>query len=317
MQLQGLAPAPPTAACPSRLVAQGSWGATLPLPELGSPLCVCACRGLTLVPAPQDLSRKDCLEAPGSGLGELPPASAKLSTSPSAVGTLKRPTSLSRHASAAGFPLTAAGPRAAPKGHKTPTSYSPVDGGEGPFIDTEDISQLLMDVARFAEALENLRDVVLRDGECRMPPAPASPSAAHAAPNHPPPRGQHGSIPTPGTDRTRGWGVSAWARRGPGPPGGHAELQQPWAEGGGWLLGAQSQDNVASCLRAIFIRPLSCLQRGGASCLPGPPEPYGAQPPGPPTHWTSLAGAGGGMGQMPRHGHGAGGAVGPQAGVPA
>ncbi|XP_035751497.1 rho GTPase-activating protein 45 [Egretta garzetta] len=55
------------------------------------------------------------------------------------------------------------------------------------------------------------------------------------------------------------------------------------------------------------------LPRGGASCLPGPPEPYGAQPPGPPTHWTSLAGVGGGMGQMPRHGHGAGGAVGPQA----
>uniref|UniRef100_A0A8B9RR11 Rho GTPase activating protein 45 n=1 Tax=Accipiter nisus TaxID=211598 RepID=A0A8B9RR11_9AVES len=117
-------------------------------------------------PIPQtlpDLSRKDCLEAPGSGLGELPPASSKLSTSPSAVGTLKRPTSLSRHASAAGFPLTAAGPRAVPKGHKTPTSYSPMDGGEGPFIDTEDISQLLTDVARFADALENLRDVVLRD----------------------------------------------------------------------------------------------------------------------------------------------------------
>ncbi|XP_074019838.1 rho GTPase-activating protein 45 [Numenius arquata] len=109
-----------------------------------------------------DLSRKDCLEAPGPGLGELPPASSKLSTSPSTVGTLKRPTSLSRHASAAGFPLTPAGPRAVPKGHKTPTSYSPMDG-EGPFIDTEDISQLLTDVARFAEALENLRDVVLRD----------------------------------------------------------------------------------------------------------------------------------------------------------
>ncbi|XP_074707698.1 rho GTPase-activating protein 45 isoform X2 [Strix uralensis] len=110
-----------------------------------------------------DLSRKDCLEAPGASLGELPPTSSKLSTSPSAVGTLKRPTSLSRHASAAGFPLTAAGPRAVPKGHKTPMAYSPMEGGEGPFIDTEDISQLLTDVARFADALENLRDVVLRD----------------------------------------------------------------------------------------------------------------------------------------------------------
>lgn len=117
-------------------------------------------------PIPQtlpDLSRKDCLEAPGSSLGDLPPASSKLSSSPSAVGTLKRPTSLSRHASAAGFPLTAGAPRAMPKGHKTPTSYSPMEGGEGPFIDVEDISQLLTDVARFADALENLRDVVLRD----------------------------------------------------------------------------------------------------------------------------------------------------------
>ncbi|NXK40854.1 HMHA1 protein, partial [Piprites chloris] len=77
-------------------------------------------------------------------------------------GTLKRPTSLSRHASAASFPLPAA-PRAVSKGHKTPTSYSPVEGGEGPFIDPEDISQLLADVARFADALEKLRDVVLRD----------------------------------------------------------------------------------------------------------------------------------------------------------
>ncbi|NWV15732.1 HMHA1 protein, partial [Ptilonorhynchus violaceus] len=77
-------------------------------------------------------------------------------------GTLKRPTTLSRHASAAGFPLPAA-PRAVPKGHKTPTSYNPMEGGEGPFIDPEDISQLLADVARFADALENLRDVVLRD----------------------------------------------------------------------------------------------------------------------------------------------------------
>ncbi|NXP51204.1 HMHA1 protein, partial [Heliornis fulica] len=78
-------------------------------------------------------------------------------------GTLKRPTSLSRHASAAGFPLTPAGPRAVPKGHKTPTTYSPMDGGDSPFIDPEDICHMLADVSRFADALENLRDVVLRD----------------------------------------------------------------------------------------------------------------------------------------------------------
>ncbi|XP_039551635.1 rho GTPase-activating protein 45 isoform X2 [Passer montanus] len=116
-------------------------------------------------PVPQslpELSRKDCLEAPGCSAGELPAGSAKLSSSPSAVGTLKRPTSLSRHASAAGFALPTA-PRAGPKGHKTPMAYSPLEGGEGPFIDPEDISQLLADVARFADALEKLRDVVLRD----------------------------------------------------------------------------------------------------------------------------------------------------------
>ncbi|KAM9369069.1 rho GTPase-activating protein 45 [Phaethornis superciliosus] len=110
-----------------------------------------------------DLSRKDCLDTSGSGLGEVPPASSKLSPSPSTVGTLKRPSNLSRHASASGFPLPTSGPRAVPKGHRTPTSYSPMEGGEGPFIDPEDISQLLAFVARFAEALENLRDVVLRD----------------------------------------------------------------------------------------------------------------------------------------------------------
>lgn len=116
-------------------------------------------------PVPQslpDLSRKDCLEAPGSSMGELPPAGSKLSSSPSAVGTLKRPTSLSRHASATGFSLPTA-PRAVSKGHKSPMSYSPMEGGEGSFIDPEDISQLLADVARFADALEKLRDVVLRD----------------------------------------------------------------------------------------------------------------------------------------------------------
>uniref|UniRef100_A0A8C5INP5 Rho GTPase activating protein 45 n=1 Tax=Junco hyemalis TaxID=40217 RepID=A0A8C5INP5_JUNHY len=107
------------------------------------------------LPVSVELSRKDCLDAPGCSVAELPAGSAKLSSSPGTVGTLKRPTSLSRHASAAGFPL--------PKGHKTPLCYSPMEGGDGPFIDPEDISQLLADVARFAEALEKLRDVVLRD----------------------------------------------------------------------------------------------------------------------------------------------------------
>lgn len=171
---------------------------------------------LTLSLAPQDLSRKDCLEAPGSSVGELSPGSAKLSSSPSTVGTLKRPTSLSRHASATSFSLPAV-PRAMPKGHKTPTSYSPMEGGDGPFIDPEDISQLLADVARFADALEKLRDVVLRDGEC-------PPHAKH----------QH-----PGTDPPVGGGLSL----GQGPQG----TVQPQSEvvGEGWVSGARSQDKCS------------------------------------------------------------------------
>ncbi|XP_019393801.1 PREDICTED: minor histocompatibility protein HA-1 isoform X1 [Crocodylus porosus] len=111
----------------------------------------------------KDLPRKDCLEAPPSSLADQGLSSPKLSSSPSAMGTLKRPTSLSRHASAAGFPLASAGTRGIAKGHKTPTSYSPVDSAEAPFIEVEDIPQLLTYVALFAEALEKLRDVVLRD----------------------------------------------------------------------------------------------------------------------------------------------------------
>lgn len=150
------------------------------------------CCALTLPLAPQDLSRKDCLDAPGSSAGELPAAGAKLSSSPSSVGTLKRPTSLSRHASAAGFSLPAG-----PKGHKTPMSYSPMEGGDGPFIDPEDISRLLAHVAHFADALENLRDIVLRDGEC--PP--------------------HPNIAAPWDRATRGWG-SLPGPEGTGTPGG-------------------------------------------------------------------------------------------------
>uniref|UniRef100_A0A674IH67 Rho GTPase activating protein 45 n=1 Tax=Terrapene triunguis TaxID=2587831 RepID=A0A674IH67_9SAUR len=119
--------------------------------------------GSPIPQTPSELPRKDGLEAPNSSLVDLSMSSAKLSSSPSTVGTLKRPTSLSRHASAAGFPLSPAGTRGIAKGQKTPAAYSPIESGEGTFIDVEDISQLLADVARFAEGLEKLRDVVLRD----------------------------------------------------------------------------------------------------------------------------------------------------------
>uniref|UniRef100_A0A670K881 Rho GTPase activating protein 45 n=1 Tax=Podarcis muralis TaxID=64176 RepID=A0A670K881_PODMU len=81
-------------------------------------------------------------------------------SAPTPAGTLKRPTSLSRHASAAGFPLSPAIPRGLGKAAK---AYSPCDGGEGSLMEPEEISQLLADVTRLAEPLEKLRDVVLRE----------------------------------------------------------------------------------------------------------------------------------------------------------
>ncbi|KAM3938819.1 rho GTPase-activating protein 45 isoform 2-T2 [Leptodactylus fuscus] len=105
-------------------------------------------------PAPQsEAPRKDVIESSTDG-----PSNPALS-SPLPSGTLKRPTSLSRHASAAGIPLSS--PRS--KVSKPAGAPSPPESGEGPFIEVEDISQLLGDVARFAERLEKLRDVVLAD----------------------------------------------------------------------------------------------------------------------------------------------------------
>lgn len=88
-----------------------------------------------------------------------------------ATGTLKRPTSLSRHASAAGFPLPGATSWTLGRSHRSPlTAASPAEPPvEGPWPDAVgDISQLLVDVARFAEGLEKLKEYVLRDGESQQ-----------------------------------------------------------------------------------------------------------------------------------------------------
>ncbi|KAM4628608.1 rho GTPase-activating protein 45 isoform 1-T1 [Polymixia lowei] len=83
---------------------------------------------------------------------------------PSPVATLKRPTALSRHASAAGFPLQSwVFTKGQGKGALTPTT--PADGSESTAIEVEDIPALLRDVARFAEAVEKLKDVVLAEGK--------------------------------------------------------------------------------------------------------------------------------------------------------
>ncbi|XP_076414907.1 rho GTPase-activating protein 45 isoform X2 [Peromyscus maniculatus bairdii] len=107
----------------------------------------------------EELPRKECTEAPGPE----PPATS-LSTGAKATGTLKRPTSLSRHASAAGFPLSGAATWTLGRGYRSPLSaVSPAElPGEGPFPEgVEDISTLLADVARFAEGLEKLKEFVL------------------------------------------------------------------------------------------------------------------------------------------------------------
>ncbi|CAB1314030.1 unnamed protein product [Coregonus sp. 'balchen'] len=76
---------------------------------------------------------------------------------PSPGATMKRPTGLSRHASAAGFPIHSwVFTKAQGKGPVTPQ-----DSLESTAIEVEDIPSLLRDVAHFAEAVEKLKDVVL------------------------------------------------------------------------------------------------------------------------------------------------------------
>ncbi|XP_068599602.1 rho GTPase-activating protein 45 [Brachionichthys hirsutus] len=83
---------------------------------------------------------------------------------PSPVATLKRPTALIRHASAAGFPLQSwVFTKGQGKGALTPTP--PSESPESTAIEVEDIPALLRDVARFAEAVEKLKDVVLAEGK--------------------------------------------------------------------------------------------------------------------------------------------------------
>ncbi|XP_017351114.2 rho GTPase-activating protein 45 isoform X1 [Ictalurus punctatus] len=86
---------------------------------------------------------------------------SKLMASPTA--NLKRSTGLSRHASAAGFPFQTAGAWGFNR-----NQGKCFESTEGTAIDVEDIPPLLRDVARFAEAVEKLKDVVLyEDKESR------------------------------------------------------------------------------------------------------------------------------------------------------
>ncbi|XP_036705079.1 rho GTPase-activating protein 45 isoform X2 [Balaenoptera musculus] len=120
---------------------------------------------------PEELPRRDGADAVSLAPSLEPPSVA---LNAKATGTLKRPTSLSRHASAAGFPLSGASTWTLGRGHRSPLSTaSPAEGPiQGPCPDTvEDISHLLADVARFAEGLEKLKECVLREDllEARRP----------------------------------------------------------------------------------------------------------------------------------------------------
>ncbi|XP_037360803.1 rho GTPase-activating protein 45 isoform X2 [Talpa occidentalis] len=127
-------------------------------------------------PSPQQLSgelpKRDGADAVSLGSSLEPPS---LASNIKATGTLKRPTSLSRHASAAGFPLSGTSTWTLGRGHRSPLSVaSPEVPVEGLSLDAaEDISQLLADVSRFAKGLDNLKECVLQDDllEARGPMA--------------------------------------------------------------------------------------------------------------------------------------------------
>uniref|UniRef100_A0A672I9L2 Rho GTPase activating protein 45b n=1 Tax=Salarias fasciatus TaxID=181472 RepID=A0A672I9L2_SALFA len=133
-----------------------------PLP---SPLLVYAS---TLSPAgaQQDPSLS-CPNTPSAQHNKLAAMHGVGSQSP--VATLKRPTALSRHASAAGLPLQSwVFTRGQGKGALAPAP--PPECPESTAIEVEDIPALLRDVARFGEAVEKLKDVVLvEDTESQRP----------------------------------------------------------------------------------------------------------------------------------------------------
>ncbi|CAB1326567.1 unnamed protein product [Coregonus sp. 'balchen'] len=85
------------------------------------------------------------------------------SPSPVLGACLRRPTALSRHASAAGLPLQAAGAWAFSKTQGKGASWasSPTTEASDVGIEVEDIPSLLRDVACFAEAVEKLKEMVL------------------------------------------------------------------------------------------------------------------------------------------------------------
>uniref|UniRef100_A0A672T1K6 Rho GTPase activating protein 45 n=1 Tax=Sinocyclocheilus grahami TaxID=75366 RepID=A0A672T1K6_SINGR len=92
-----------------------------------------------------------------------PSVSLSLVGSPSPMGTLKRPTSLSRNQSAAGFPIQSWVFSKGAGKSVIAQSPSPETPETTVAIEVEDIPSLLRIVERFAKAVEKLKDVVLED----------------------------------------------------------------------------------------------------------------------------------------------------------
>ncbi|XP_035279864.1 rho GTPase-activating protein 45, partial [Anguilla anguilla] len=147
-------------------------------------LCVCNCQLSVL----QEQPRRDVVDsAPSSSAvapppaGLLDPASSscpgtpsslhgRLAGCPSPGATLKRPTALSRHASSAGtWGFSKAHHVKGAAALHSPASDGVAEGGVA--IEVTDIPPLLRDVARFAEAVEKLKDVVMGEDkqETRRP----------------------------------------------------------------------------------------------------------------------------------------------------
>uniref|UniRef100_A0A8C1JP55 Rho GTPase activating protein 45a n=2 Tax=Cyprinus carpio TaxID=7962 RepID=A0A8C1JP55_CYPCA len=117
----------------------------------------------------QEHSPSDTIDGPCT-LAPPDPGPLSCPGTPSPYCTLKRPTALSRHASAAGFPFQTSGTWGFHKGYvRSALSYGhAADCTETSVIEVEDIPSLLRDVARFAEAVEKLKDMVL--GEVKEEP---------------------------------------------------------------------------------------------------------------------------------------------------
>ncbi|XP_057181430.1 rho GTPase-activating protein 45 isoform X2 [Triplophysa rosa] len=108
-------------------------------------------------------SSPSVLEVPSSCPGTPSNLHTKQVGCPSPMGTLKRPTSLSRNPSAAGFPIQSwVFSKGAGKSviAQTPSPETPETTVA---IEVEDIPSLLRLVERFAKAVEKLKDVVLED----------------------------------------------------------------------------------------------------------------------------------------------------------